>query len=281
VVSDDGSTDDTLMKARALAEADSRVRVVTGPNGGCSVARNRAFAAATGEYCVLLDVDDVFGPDYLEAMSEFIDARPGYDIYSCNGLRRMAGGRTEPFFSGPEYARETSWTLEDIIAVDRIFIVSTVRRELYERIGGFTSALRYAEDYDFFLRALARGATHRYTPQQLATYVESATGKSKNRVPHAEAQIRIFENLADMPELADGQRDLCEEKLAGLRTRIKRVQLETRLQSGDFSEARQSYGRISAAYISKPMYVLGWVVMMLNPRLYARLFAARSARRSA
>ncbi len=281
VISDDGSDDDTLAKARALAEEDARVSVLTGPNGGCSVARNRAVEAARGEFCVLLDVDDMLGPEYLERMSAFIDRQPGYDIYSCNGLRMMAGGRSEPFFSGPQYAQETSWTLEDIIPIDRIFIVATLRRTLYERIGGFKAGLRYAEDYDFWLRALAKGARHRFTPQVLATYVESATGKSKDRIPHAEAQIRIFADLAQMAELSAAQRDMCERKLADLRTRIERVRLEDRLRSGDFAGARKAYGRVSAAYLSKPMYAVGWIAMMISPRLYARLFAARSARRSA
>jgi glycosyltransferase involved in cell wall biosynthesis len=280
VVSDDGSADDTLAKARLLAEADARVRVVTGPNGGCSVARNRAVQAARGEFCVLLDVDDMLGPEYLTEMSAFIDRRPGYDIYSCNGFRMMAGGRTEPFFSGPEFGAETSWVLEDIIPMDRIFIVATMRRSLHERIGGFNSELRYAEDYDFWLRALARGARHRFTPGLLATYVESATGKSKNRIPHAEAQIRIFADLAATPELTDAQRKMCERKLADLSTRIERVRLEDRLRSGDFTDARSTYARISAAYLSKPMYAVGWIAMMISPRLYAGLFAARSARRS-
>jgi glycosyltransferase involved in cell wall biosynthesis len=281
IISDDGSSDDTLARARALAQTDPRIHVVTGPNGGCSVARNRGIEAASGEYCVLLDSDDRLDPGYLEEMSAFIDRCPGFDIYSCNGLRLMAEGRTEPFFGGPEYARETSWTLADLIPVDRIFIMATLRRDLHTRVGGFRSDLRYAEDYDFWLRSLALGATHRFTPQLLGTYLESPSGKSKHRIPHAEAQIRIFSDLAAMPELSARERSLCERKLADLRARIERVKLETRLQEGDFADARATYARLSAAYISKPMYAAGWVAMMLSPRLYARLFASRSARRSA
>jgi glycosyltransferase involved in cell wall biosynthesis len=281
IVSDDGSADDTLARARAFAETDAKLQVVTGPNGGCSLARNRGIEAASGEYCVLLDSDDRLDPDYLETMSAFIERCPGYDVYSCNGLRLMAEGRTEPFFGGPDYAQETSWGLADLIPIDRIFIMATFKRDLHARVDGFRNDLRYAEDYDFWLRAMALGATHRYTPQLLGTYVESASGKSKHRIPHAEAQIRIFTDLAAMPELSASERALCERKLADLRARIERVKLETRLQEGDFADARATYTRLSAAYISKPMYAAGWVAMMLSPRLYARLFASRSAKRSA
>jgi glycosyltransferase involved in cell wall biosynthesis len=279
IVSDDGSKDATLEVAHRLAEKDSRIRVVTGENGGCSVARNRGFEAATGEFCVLLDAEDMLKPHYLSRMSTFIDACPGYDIYSCNGDRLMAEGRTEPFLRGPEYDAEKSWTLDELIPIDHIFIMATVRRSLWVRLGGFRCGLRYAEDYDFWLRALATGARQRFIPDRLGVYVESPTGKSKNRIPHAQGQIRIFEDLAQMPDLTDAQRALCRRKIADLRTRIERVELETRLQAGDYSNARAVYGRISAAYIDKRLYAIGWVAMMISPQLYARLFAARDAKR--
>jgi glycosyltransferase involved in cell wall biosynthesis len=281
VISDDGSSDDTLEVARALAQTDGRISVVTGLNGGCSVARNRGIEAATGEFCVLLDSDDMLKAEYLATMSAFIDACPGYDLYSCNGDRLMPGGRLEPFLSGPEYVRETSWTLDDIIPVNHIFIMSAFRRELFDRLGGFRADLRYAEDYDFWLRALALGARHRFTPQRLGVYVESAGSKSKNRIPHAEAQIRIFESLAAMPQLTEQQRNLCARKLEGLHTRIRRVRLETRVVAGDIAGARGEYLRVSDAYLDKRKYAAGLVAMMISPRLYARLFAARSMKRAA
>ena len=279
VISDDGSTDNTLDIAHALAAEDPRVIVVTGENGGCSVARNRAFAAASGEYAVLLDSDDQLLPGYLSAMSAFIDARPGRDIYSCNGIRRTADGSSEPFLSGAAYAAETSWTLDDIIIINHIFITAVLRRDLWERVGGYVEGLRYAEDYDFWLRALALGAKHIYTPQQLSIYLEQATGKSKNRIPHAEAQIGVFTRLSEMPELTDAQRRLCAEKIALLHTRIERVELEARLQRGEFAGARGAYLGVRRAYNSQAMYVGGLALMMVSPRLYARVFRARDSRR--
>ena len=280
IISDDGSSDGTLAVANALARSDTRIRVVTGENGGCSVARNRGFSVSRSEFCVLLDAGDRLCPEYLETMAGFIDARPGFDIYSCNGDRLMAGGRTEPFLSGAAYEVETSWTIDDLIPVDHIFIVAIVRRSMHERIGGFRSDLRYAEDYDFWLRALAQGAAHRFLPERLGVYFESPTGKSKNRIPHAEAQIRIFEDLAAMPQLTDEERALCAEKLTALRTRIRRVRLETRIQAGDYRGARAEYLRVRAAYLSLPLYLAGLLIMTISPRLYARAFALRDAARA-
>jgi glycosyltransferase involved in cell wall biosynthesis len=280
VVSNDGSTDGTLAVARSLSESDSRVRVVTDENGGCAVARNRGFEAATGEFAVLLDSDDQLGPGYLARMSAFIDECPGFDIYSCNGIRVMSDNRTEPFLSGPAYSQQTSWTLADIILINRIYITAVLRRDLWERVGGFTAGLRYAEDYDFWLRALALRATQIYTPQRLGVYMERADGKSKNRIPHARAQIGIFTRLAEMPELSDKERRLCAEKIGLLGKRIERIELESRLQQGDYSGARSAYLRVQPAYNSQAMYAAGLALMLVSPRLYSAAFGARDARRA-
>lgn len=280
VISDDGSTDDTLVLARSLAAADPRVHVVTAENGGCAAARNRAFEAASGDYCVPLDSDDQLVPNCLSAMSAFIDARSGFDIYSSNGTRLMPDGRSEPFFTGSAYASETSWTLDDIISVNRINITSAVRRDLWTRVGGFTSGLRYAEDYDFWLRSLSLGARQIYTPQRLGIYLNRAGGKSKNRIPHAEAQVGIFTRLASMPELNDVQRELCARKIALLRTRIARIELEARLKKGEYGGARRAYLGVRSAYLSQPMYAAGLALMLVSPRLYTSFFSRRDARRT-
>lgn len=60
IVVDDGSTDQTGNIVRALAAADPRVRLIRQENLGVAAARNRAIAAATGEFIAPLDADDLW-----------------------------------------------------------------------------------------------------------------------------------------------------------------------------------------------------------------------------
>ena len=62
---DDGSTDDSLAILQEYAARDSRVRVITQPNGGAGAARNTGMQYATGEYLSFLDADDIFERDML------------------------------------------------------------------------------------------------------------------------------------------------------------------------------------------------------------------------
>ena len=65
---DDGSTDNSLMLLRQIAEEDARVRVITQKNGGVSSARNRGLDMANGEWICFLDSDDWVHIDFLQAL---------------------------------------------------------------------------------------------------------------------------------------------------------------------------------------------------------------------
>lgn len=68
IVVNDGSTDSTLSIIEEFQRQDSRIRVITRPNGGLSAARNTGLDSAQGEYIVFADGDDVLMPDAIETM---------------------------------------------------------------------------------------------------------------------------------------------------------------------------------------------------------------------
>lgn len=55
---DDGSTDSCPEILKQYAARDSRVRILSGPNGGYGKAMNRGLAIATGEYIGIVEPDD-------------------------------------------------------------------------------------------------------------------------------------------------------------------------------------------------------------------------------
>jgi len=83
---DDGSTDDTLAKLKALALAEPRIRIVSfRRNAGKSMALACGFEMAAGEYVLTLDADLQDDPADLSRMYEFMN-REDVDIVS--GWRR-------------------------------------------------------------------------------------------------------------------------------------------------------------------------------------------------
>ena len=71
----DGSTDDTGERLRALALEEPRMRVLGQENGGVSRARNAGLAAAQGEWVFFVDADDLLTDDALSVLLAMADAQ--------------------------------------------------------------------------------------------------------------------------------------------------------------------------------------------------------------
>ena len=66
----DGSTDGSLDIINEYAEKDSRIVVITGPNGGYGKAMNKGLDAATGDYVGIVEPDDYIGLTMYEDLYE-------------------------------------------------------------------------------------------------------------------------------------------------------------------------------------------------------------------
>lgn len=64
----DGSTDGTLAILESYAASDSRVKIISKPNGGYGETMNRGIDAALGEYVGFLESDDYIALDTLEVL---------------------------------------------------------------------------------------------------------------------------------------------------------------------------------------------------------------------
>ena len=147
VVVDDGSTDGT---AAALAhEFGARVRIVCGAHRGVSAARNRGVAASDGELVAFLDSDDLWLPGKLAAQRAFFARRADAQICQTQEIWLRNGARVNP----RAYHQKPSG---DIFApsLERCLISPSavmLRRQLFERVGGFDENLPVCEDYDLWL----------------------------------------------------------------------------------------------------------------------------------
>ena len=77
IIVDDASTDESAQVAEGLAGADARVRLIRRRvNGGPVATFNDGLAAATGEYLVRLDADDLLTPGSLARATAVAEAYP-------------------------------------------------------------------------------------------------------------------------------------------------------------------------------------------------------------
>jgi glycosyltransferase involved in cell wall biosynthesis len=194
VVVDDGSTDDTLRIALEYAARDLRIRVVHQENQGTAGAYNAGVSSATGDFVVICSADDILLPEHLSRMSAFIDSEDGYDIYSSNGYFWSPGDSRQLCYGPGQGERIHSLELGDVIRRCFFSVGAAYRRELFATVGGYRLGV-YGEDYDFWLRAMASGARHRYLPEALSLHRVSPTQKSAHLETVYRSDIRLISDL--------------------------------------------------------------------------------------
>ena len=91
IIIDDGSTDNSPVICREMAEQDERVVVIHVENQGVSHARNVGMKKSKGDYICFVDSDDTIKPDYLEYLYSNIVSSAA-DIVTCNFIQENRGG---------------------------------------------------------------------------------------------------------------------------------------------------------------------------------------------
>ncbi|MGB8859843.1 MAG: glycosyltransferase family A protein [Ilumatobacteraceae bacterium] len=136
VVVDDGSTDDTLAAVERIK--DSRLRAVSIPASGVSVARNEGVAAARAAFIAFLDSDDYVLPGWVDAMVGAAQSR--LDLFSCASIERhdkLGDSALAPSPLGAAFGGLIGRFQSGAFGVSR---------RAFEAAGGFVAGLRHGEN---------------------------------------------------------------------------------------------------------------------------------------
>ncbi|MBN9520350.1 glycosyltransferase family 2 protein [bacterium] len=159
----DASTADhvRLLLEKATA-GDSRIKVsFLSENRGIVGNSNAAAALATGDYLALLDHDDTLAPFALHEVVAAINDAPDADfLYSDEDKIDTHGDRVEPNF-------KPDWSPETLRSRNYICHLTTLKRTLFDAIGGFRPGFDGSQDYDLVLRASERAKRIVHVPHVL------------------------------------------------------------------------------------------------------------------
>jgi len=247
IVVDDGSTDGTLAAIERCAARDTRVRVIAQPNGGVSKARNRAIAEARAPYIALLDSDDEWMPHYLERQLNVLVRVPDCAVVTRNAFNRGGAFDGQPFW--PLSANEiTPLSLLDMVEhEDSVCIMSVFRRDMHQAIGGWDESFRGgSEDYDFWLRAAARGFAFARAATPLSYYQRRPDSMSARPLPMLAG---IAASLRKLRDRLDAGRDAAvieaiERKLAQFHHERLATEAKDALRARDFATASQRFDEL-------------------------------------
>ncbi len=160
---------------------DPRIKVqFLDKNVNISAATNAAAAQAGGSYYAFMDNDDELERSALYDMAVAVQGSGADLLYSDEDFIGPDGHLQLPHFK-PDYSPDL------LLAHNYITHLVVIKRELFERIGGFRSQYDGAQDYDLLLRAVEQAERIQHVAKPLYHWrmSEQSTSLDPTVKPHA------------------------------------------------------------------------------------------------
>ncbi len=195
----DGSTNPRIESILGDYLEDERFRVVRHPvNRGISAAYNTLVQQGCGELIAMLGDDDVCLPGRIRRQAEIFDRHPDTGVVHGDAVIIDSTGTAVGEW------RNVDMTPAELVRCfyrNHDFIVDPsrmVRREVYDRVGGYDDRFKVAQDFEFWLRA-ARHFRFRHTGGapliQLRRHGENGSDESQRGAETEEVELALLEAL--------------------------------------------------------------------------------------
>jgi len=161
-VQDGGSTDESV---KILESYGSRIGWESKADRGQSDAINKGHARVSADIMAYLNSDDLLLPGSLAAVAQAFARNKDLDLVYGNRVIVDPEGLEIGRWVLPPHDNRVMRYL-DYIPQETLFW----RRRVYDDLGGFDDSLYFALDWDFILRAMARGFRFRRLPRFLACF---------------------------------------------------------------------------------------------------------------
>jgi glycosyltransferase involved in cell wall biosynthesis len=167
LVGDDGSSDDTVARARKIK--DHRVQVFQNPvNRGAALSLSELIGRARGKYVAIINSDDAWLPGKLEKQFQFLENNP--EIGACFGRARFfdRSGKDIPKAHLPfgsvfdaENRSRGAWLRHFFLRGNCICHPTIlIRRDLYKKLGAYDNRLRQLPDFEMWIRLVKISTFH-------------------------------------------------------------------------------------------------------------------------
>lgn len=121
IIVDDGSDDPQTLTVLSRLREHDRIHIIHGKHCGVSSARNTGIAAASGEYILPLDSDDMIEPSCLRKAMMILDKNP--DIGIVYSKAKLFGAVNEEW-NLPEFS------MPEMLYINIIFVTAMFRKKI-------------------------------------------------------------------------------------------------------------------------------------------------------
>ena len=187
---DDGSTDNTKEVVREFQKRDSRIKYIWQENSGAPARpKNTGIKNAKGNYIAFLDDDDEWLSEKLEKQLELFEGlESDLGFVGCNILViNESNKKIWREYKIPRYSSQIFF--EELLEGNFILTSSSImiKKEVLDKIGLFDENLKFADDWDLWLR-IAKKYRFDFVPEFLIKYYIHEGSITPNLPPLKEAR---------------------------------------------------------------------------------------------
>lgn len=180
---DGGSTDGTLERIRSLSRP---YRLLENVRGGISRAMNAGIEAATGDVIAHLHSDDYYlRPTVLSAVAQHLQSSERNWLFG-RIMRDVNGVLMWEKYISPRYSY-SRLLRSNFIPHPATF----VKRDFMQRVGGFDTRLKYAMDYDLWLKLGELGEPIQLDEPLTVFREHQGSLSTRERLPAMEEDFRV------------------------------------------------------------------------------------------
>lgn len=194
ILVDDGSIDRTrfVIEEFFINKSSINYKYIYQNNSGPSKARNSGVEASSGKYIAFLDSDDEWHERKLELQVNIIEE---------NNLNFLGSTYTyEKFinFGKKDFELQT-YEFKKLILSNKFSTPGVIiKKDLFKMLNGFDTSMKYAEDYDLWLRASLLKPLYLIAEPKLFRLYKSAYGEdglSSHMYPMYKGEVKILDKL--------------------------------------------------------------------------------------
>ena len=160
------SSDGTLETSRAFGW----LNVTSEPDQGIYDGMNKGAALASGEWLLFLQADDWLPEGALEAYRHAITIHSDADMIcgSSKAIKEVDGTWRPVWFVENDLHKRL--TVENVALGEPMINARLIRKECFQRLGGFSTGYSLASDRDFLIRAALQGTKQIEIPEMTYQY---------------------------------------------------------------------------------------------------------------
>lgn len=216
-------------------------------NKGLGAARNTGIQNAQGKYVAYLDDDDLFYPEHVETLVNFLE-KSDYKVAYSDAYRAKQRKENGEYVT---YDRDLIYSIDydpDLVLIQNIMPVLCMMHEraCLEKAGLFDESLSVYEDWDLWIRlsryypfAHLKQITCEYTWRVDGTTMSSSRSGFRDLLP--EIYSRYHQYAVDRPDVLEKQKVVMENSAKRLRFQKAEAVLNKILSEDNLSAGLQKY----------------------------------------